>query len=162
MRFCASGPKIDASVRISSGNFPGSVRSSLSTAIPKGSNCRSSSGPGFVFHARITSGRSSAITSKFGMKPRPTLGSLATSGNCAFRVFVCSVIPTSVSILSIIRIHSTPEAESDTTLRTGTGIWTLLPKESVTTVSGPCAQVAEHIAKTRTANHPRMRFTIYP
>lgn len=43
-----------------------------STAIPKGSNCRSSSGPGFVFHARITSGRSSTITSKFGMKPRPT------------------------------------------------------------------------------------------
>lgn len=33
-----------------------------------------------VFHARITSGRSSASTSKFGMKPRPTLGSLSHFG----------------------------------------------------------------------------------
>ena len=158
--FCASGPKIDASVRISSGNFPGSVRSSRSTAIPKGSNCRSSSGPRFVFPCKDN------VRAKFRdhFEIRHEAAPYAWQSRHFGKLCLSGLRVLRDSDERVYSLHNPDTFDAGSGERHDSanrnGIWTLLPKESVTTVSGPCAQVAEHIAKTRTANHPRMRFNI--
>ena len=82
------GPNRCDSVRISSGNFPGSVEIRAAVrAIPKGSSCRPSSGPGLVFHARIycpgavpRSLRNSARSRALRLAVFATFGKLSLSG----------------------------------------------------------------------------------